>query len=38
VKHGLFSRQRELVKAVVGDSFKIMPSETLGLVGESTGS
>jgi oligopeptide transport system ATP-binding protein len=35
VKHGLFSRVRETVKAVDDVSFKIAPGETLGLVGES---
>jgi len=35
VKHGLFSRVRETVKAVDNVSFSIAPGETLGLVGES---
>ena len=35
VKHGMFSRVREFVKAVDDVSFAIEPSETLGLVGES---
>src|ERR1700686_1389849 len=35
VKHGLFSRVRETVKAVDNVSFTIAPGETLGLVGES---
>jgi oligopeptide/dipeptide ABC transporter ATP-binding protein len=35
VKHGMFSRVRESVKAVDDVSFHIAPGETLGLVGES---
>jgi len=35
VKHGLFSRVHETVKAVDDVSFSIAPGETLGLVGES---
>jgi len=35
MKHGLFSRMREFVKAVEDVSFSIAPGETLGLVGES---
>ncbi|MDE3066535.1 MAG: dipeptide ABC transporter ATP-binding protein [Verrucomicrobiota bacterium] len=35
VKHGMFSRDRESVKAVDGVSLRIAPGETLGLVGES---
>jgi ABC-type oligopeptide transport system ATPase subunit len=35
VKHGMFSRIRETVKAVDDVSFSIAPGETLGLVGES---
>jgi oligopeptide transport system ATP-binding protein len=35
VKQGLFSREREFVKAVDDVSFSIAPGETLGLVGES---
>jgi peptide/nickel transport system ATP-binding protein len=35
VKHGIFSRVHESVKAVDDVSFSIAPGETLGLVGES---
>ena len=35
VKHGVFSRARDFVKAVDDVSFSIAPGETLGLVGES---
>ena len=35
VKHGMFGRVRETVKAVDDVSFSIAPGETLGLVGES---
>ena len=35
VKHGMFSRVPESVKAVDDVSFSIAPGETLGLVGES---
>src|SRR5258706_7230025 len=35
VKHGMFSRVRQFVKAVDDVSFSIAPGETLGIVGES---
>ncbi|HEU5070818.1 MAG TPA: dipeptide ABC transporter ATP-binding protein [Verrucomicrobiae bacterium] len=35
VKHGLFSRQREFVRAVDDVSLRLAPGKTLGLVGES---
>ena len=35
VKHGMFGRDREFVKAVDDVSFSLEPDETLGLVGES---
>ncbi|HZT22422.1 MAG TPA: ABC transporter ATP-binding protein [Verrucomicrobiae bacterium] len=35
VRHGLFRRARETVKAVDDVSFRLAPGETLGLVGES---
>ena len=35
VRHGLFTRAREFVKAVDDVSFSLAPGETLGLVGES---